>query len=84
MYLCRQGAEEWIVIIILYIFLFLQVKGFDGDEGENAVIRYELVRSPHGGDIYELDRHSGMIRLRRKPDLVGQHELIVKAYDGGK
>ncbi|XP_035710399.1 fat-like cadherin-related tumor suppressor homolog isoform X3 [Folsomia candida] len=60
----------------------LQVKGFDADEGENAVIRYELVRSPHG-DIYELDRNTGFIRLRRKPDATGQHELIIKAYDGG-
>lgn len=59
------------------------MKGFDGDEGENAVIRYELVRSPHG-DIYELNRNTGFIRLRRKPDAVGQHELRIKAYDGGK
>lgn len=58
------------------------MKGFDGDEGENAVIRYELVRSPHG-DIYELDRSSGLIRLRRRPDSVGTHELSIKAYDGG-
>jgi hypothetical protein len=41
------------------------------------------MRSPHG-DIYDLDRHSGIIRLRRKPDSAGvQHELVIKAYDGG-
>lgn len=47
------------------------------------MIRYELVRSPHG-DIYDLDRHSGVIRLRRRPDGVGHHEITIKAYDGGE
>jgi hypothetical protein len=59
------------------------VKALDGDEGENAMIRYELVRSPYG-DVYELDRHSGVIRMRRKPDGVGQHEITIKAYDGAQ
>lgn len=40
------------------------------------------MRSPHG-DIYSLDKHTGEIRLRRKPEGVGQHEISVKAYDGG-
>ncbi|CAG7823399.1 unnamed protein product [Allacma fusca] len=60
----------------------IQVKAFDADEGENAMIRFELVRSPYG-DIYELDKNTGEIRMRRKPDGVGHHEITIKAYDGG-
>lgn len=65
------------------VYTLFQIKAYDADEGENAMIRYELVRSPHG-DIYDLDRHSGVIRLRRRPDGVGHHEITIKAYDGGK
>ena len=61
----------------------IRVKAVDPDLNENAMVRYELVRSPFG-DIYDLNRQTGEIYLRRKPDSTGDHDLIVRAYDAGK
>ena len=61
----------------------IKVKAVDLDVNENALVRYELVRSPFG-DIYDLNRQTGEIYLRRRPDSVGHHELVVRAYDAGK
>lgn len=62
--------------------LVLHIKAEDIDANENGVVRFELVRSP-AGDIYELNKATGQIFLRRKPETIAHHELVVKAYDLG-
>ena len=60
----------------------IQVMAVDADKGSNADIYYQLVRG--NGELFRVERKSGIISLRKKLDSYRKDYVItIAAYDGG-
>lgn len=56
------------------------------DQGENAAVRYELIKGP--GELFRVSRSTGELFLRHNLESqnngrINEFKLIVAAFDGG-